>query len=243
MNTNSFFTKTKEPYIILLERREWKAKRARILARDGHKCTKCGKKESADQYLQVHHLHYIYGQDPWEYMDSELTTLCPDCHDAIHRSTEVDVFSLVDGKLIKVELTPCFRCGGAGGFRQYKHVQGGVCFRCKGNRFEEMIEICEYYEKEHNIDLSDYSDGFRPLSSEDEKFTEVKILQSPFDSNKVYARMFTDDKRFINACLDYSVSANPGDKLDIESIWFKIIRCKNSDKDTVVLKGKVISQE
>jgi hypothetical protein len=29
-------------------------------------------------------------------------------------------------------LQDCFRCGGAGWFRCYSHIEGGVCFRCRG---------------------------------------------------------------------------------------------------------------
>ena len=33
----------------------------------------------------------------------------------------------------KVSITiPCKRCNGAGGFKQFAHVYGGVCFRCDG---------------------------------------------------------------------------------------------------------------
>jgi hypothetical protein len=28
---------------------------------------------------------------------------------------------------------PCSRCGGSGWIRRYTHVQGGVCFRCRGS--------------------------------------------------------------------------------------------------------------
>ena len=30
---------------------------------------------------------------------------------------------------------PCSRCGGAGFFQCYGHIQGGVCFKCNGRRF------------------------------------------------------------------------------------------------------------
>lgn len=70
----SFFTKTQEPYAFLLERREWSAKRLKILTRDGHTCQVCGAYEGSDVRLQVHHKHYIYGLDPWDYKDSELVT-------------------------------------------------------------------------------------------------------------------------------------------------------------------------
>lgn len=35
--------------------------------------------------------------------------------------------------------TNCERCAGAGYFPEYDHINSGVCFRCDGNRFEELI--------------------------------------------------------------------------------------------------------
>lgn len=240
-NTN-FFTRTQEPYQFLLERREWKAKRDRIITRDGHACTHCGKKESKEVSLHVHHLHYIFGMDPWEYKDSELITLCPECHASLHISTVVPTYRLVDGQLQKIVLTPCARCHGAGGFPEYRHVQNGVCFRCHGSRYDEFIVACEDYAKEHNINLAEYEDGFRMLSSvEDVVFTEAIIMQSRFDNSKVYVKMTTNDNRYLNAYLDYSVSARPGEKLDIKTIRYKKMYLKNSEKEAIVLKGQVLS--
>ncbi len=51
----------------------WKATRARILARDGHRCRNCG----ATEALEVHHT--IPGAEA----DETLVTLCRPCHRAI----------------------------------------------------------------------------------------------------------------------------------------------------------------
>ena len=37
------------------------------------------------------------------------------------------------------ELIPCDRCNGSGNFPEYSKVQGGVCFKCGGKRFEQSI--------------------------------------------------------------------------------------------------------
>lgn len=81
----SFYTNTQEPYSFLLKRREWACKRAKILARDNYCCRSCGAREEDGAALQVHHLHYIIGLDPWEYKDSELVTLCEHCHQEVHK--------------------------------------------------------------------------------------------------------------------------------------------------------------
>jgi len=58
----------------------WQKKRLEIMKRDGFQCKKCGDTESP---LHVHHLKYIDGNDPWEYLNKHLVTLCEDCYEEI----------------------------------------------------------------------------------------------------------------------------------------------------------------
>lgn len=60
---------------------EWRAISNRIKSRDHHTCQMCGRN---DKPLHVHHFHYgkrgsIFGVD-----DSEMITLCEDCHKKQH---------------------------------------------------------------------------------------------------------------------------------------------------------------
>jgi len=59
----------------------WINRRRQILERDNHKCMICGVDATR---FNVHHLHYKKGAEPWEYDDSELATLCQDCHQMVH---------------------------------------------------------------------------------------------------------------------------------------------------------------
>jgi hypothetical protein len=38
-------------------------------------------------------------------------------------------------------LIPCSRCGGAGKIVQFWHVEGGICFQCRGRRFVPFSEF------------------------------------------------------------------------------------------------------
>lgn len=58
----------------------WQRKRLEILQRDGWRCRHCG---ATTRELQVHHVRYVRGKQPWEYPESALVTLCRDCHRAI----------------------------------------------------------------------------------------------------------------------------------------------------------------
>jgi Zn-finger nucleic acid-binding protein len=71
---------------------------------------------------------------PWDYPDTALITLCASCHLELHKRTKVKVFK---DKSLSVEMPydSCNRCHGAGSFPQFKHVENGTCFKCRGARF------------------------------------------------------------------------------------------------------------
>jgi len=68
---------TKKSYSELLKDPRWQKKRLEIFKRDKFTCKLCGDTETT---LQVHHKEYIYGNDPWDYPNSMLVTLCEHCH-------------------------------------------------------------------------------------------------------------------------------------------------------------------
>jgi len=36
--------------------------------------------------------------------------------------------------VVKTHHSTCSRCSGTGHLPQYKHVEGGICFKCRGNK-------------------------------------------------------------------------------------------------------------
>lgn len=36
---------------------------------------------------------------------------------------------------------PCYRCGGTGYLPEFKHVEGGICFRCRGRKEITRISL------------------------------------------------------------------------------------------------------
>lgn len=72
---------TKLTYAQKLRDPRWQKKRLEIFERDQWACTSCG---DSTTELQVHHLKYINGKDPWEYENGNLQTLCSDCHEETH---------------------------------------------------------------------------------------------------------------------------------------------------------------
>lgn len=67
----------KKSYLDKLKDPRWQKKRLLILERDGWACRLCHDTENT---LHVHHKIYIRGNEPWEYEDGLLISLCEDCH-------------------------------------------------------------------------------------------------------------------------------------------------------------------
>ena len=61
----------------------WQKKRLEILDRDDWKCRSC---LSKDETLNVHHMTYDNDiENPWEYDNGNLITLCDYCHKLTHK--------------------------------------------------------------------------------------------------------------------------------------------------------------
>lgn len=89
-------------------------------------------------YLHVHHKYYILNKLPWEYQDDVLVTLCHFCHCEVHERDNIKIFK-DERRAEEVNMTPCSRCLGRGYISEYRHVQGGICFRCHGFAYDELF--------------------------------------------------------------------------------------------------------
>lgn len=91
--------------------------------------------------LHIHHTYYQEGKLAWQYESSSLQTLCWMCHEQLHKDKTVPVWDLEGNEVGRY--TNCKRCAGAGYFPEFRHVYSGICFRCDGNRFEELRPVEE----------------------------------------------------------------------------------------------------
>lgn len=97
-------------------------------------------KADTHSFLHVHHQYYIKGTLPWDYEDDCFLTLCVHCHFKLHETETIPVYIINDdGSFDKIDLTPCYRCHGAGILPQFDYYMGGICFRCFGAKFEQLI--------------------------------------------------------------------------------------------------------
>jgi len=72
----------------------WQKKRLEILSRDEFTCRHCFED---GETLHVHHLVYKRGQNPWEYDNEDLVTLCESCHEQIEKLIKIIGFKLGSG--------------------------------------------------------------------------------------------------------------------------------------------------
>lgn len=84
--------KEKVSYAEMLKDPRWQKRKSEILTRDKFTCQLCG---DTTNTLHVHHLRYIKGNNPWEYSDEDLLTLCEDCHNKTHEEINKQLMSFV----------------------------------------------------------------------------------------------------------------------------------------------------
>lgn len=73
MSGNGYAQKLRDP--------RWQRRRLEIMGRDKFACRMCGDGKST---LNVHHIFYTRGADPWDYPDTALVTTCDACHEELH---------------------------------------------------------------------------------------------------------------------------------------------------------------
>lgn len=73
----------------------WQKLRLLVFSRDEWTCKCCGAK---DKNLQVHHLKYIKGIEPWDYEPHFLITYCETCHNTEHHRDQINasLMELID---------------------------------------------------------------------------------------------------------------------------------------------------
>jgi len=61
-----------------LQTPEWRDFKFRIVEKRGCKCQECG---LSDEPIQLHHVTYLRGREPWEHPESIMLLLCGQCHE------------------------------------------------------------------------------------------------------------------------------------------------------------------
>lgn len=64
--------------------RKWKAKREKILRRDGYRCQECAKYGRFTPAVEVHHIKHADTHPELFFSDENLVSLCRKCHNKMH---------------------------------------------------------------------------------------------------------------------------------------------------------------
>jgi hypothetical protein len=84
--------------------------------------------------LHVHHLFYIWDHLPWEYELDALVTVCHACHEFIHKTEKILVYTNRE-RNENMELITCSKCFGTGYLSRYDYHYNGICFSCNGYKY------------------------------------------------------------------------------------------------------------
>lgn len=101
------------------------------MQRDDFTCTNCG---SNIKELQIHHLDYEPGKEPWEYPKEFLSTLCSECHakekgrekheEMLIQSLRISAFHVDD--IVKLSTLLHFHSFAAWLKKEMKKVEGNI---------------------------------------------------------------------------------------------------------------------
>ncbi len=80
---------------------QWQKKRLEILNRDQFTCQLCSDETTE---LQVHHLSYEYGKEPWEYPNENFVTYCRFCHKLIEHFKSSSFKPVIATRMYKNQL-------------------------------------------------------------------------------------------------------------------------------------------
>jgi hypothetical protein len=94
MATKMYSEKIKNP--------KWQKKRLEVLNKANFTCELC---HDTEETLQVHHLQYLNGKEPWEYPLDNFKCLCATCHEAISIINWIDYKDII--KVLKVKSLGC----------------------------------------------------------------------------------------------------------------------------------------
>lgn len=217
-----------------LENPSWKRKRYKILRRDNYECQCCKISKADGATLHVHHTYYLYDHYAWQYDDSALITYCSQCHAEFHENNEVPIYIERNGKKINMNFTPCVRCNGMGYFPEYKKIENGICFRCRGARYEELIESKMF-------DLENYLDELEKNQTKEEipntdKIKKVRKSRSKVEPDSKSTEKFkskTSKAKSNTSKVKSAGSSNSGEKN-----LYEIYSSVNLEKLDVKSKGK-----
>ena len=134
MEQKTYSEKLKDP--------RWQKKRLEVFDRDEWMCKNCGDKEGT---LNVHHLHYLPGKDPWEYDLKDLLTLCEPCH-----QTEKDERNQCEDGLLKILRLEKYMAEDIDGIRDFLWRASS---RCQPSELSKALRWCTW--NTHGMPIGD----------------------------------------------------------------------------------------
>jgi len=115
----------------------WQRKRLELFQRDNFKCRRCG---DSKKEIQIHHLVYRKGLQPWEYPENAMITLCVVCHKEAEELRDYVCLQL--GTSLNAE-NAAFWAAFARNRKEFKHWSSAISHlsHCIGNEQSDESDI------------------------------------------------------------------------------------------------------
>lgn len=173
-------------YHALLSCFEWKYKRLTILKRDDFTCADCKRKNISNH---VHHTYYVDDSLPWDIEPTGLITLCNDCHNKRHENSVIPVQPRRNSSatLATVKNLYCPHCHGSGYLPQFKHVENGICFKCRGDCISPTLfssvlheiktNLNQYNQRQLREEYKEFLSSLKSITYKNKLFPETRFLR------------------------------------------------------------------
>ena len=197
--------------------------------------------------LHVHHKYYVLGNDPWDYDNQALVTLCHECHYERHINQDIPVYGIeCGGRKVIPYYHICDRCGGEGHFPQWEHVQDGVCFKCWGTGYYDSYSYPPYQGFKNFVKHLNFDNTARISKLPKEylnTITRVEIISTDLDGRgeELFALINCVDFCHVIIKLDESCLANVGDVLSKESLVVNVLN--ENDNYFITISGAVLDSK
>ena len=86
--------------------------------------------------VKVYHKYFQINKLLWDYPDDALETLCDKCHFEKIKQNKIEIRDENMNLVKKINI--CYKCNGTGFIEKYDYINGGECFDCKGNGYDDL---------------------------------------------------------------------------------------------------------
>lgn len=110
---------------------DWNSRRRQVYQRDGYVCQNCGARGGPKGEAELHAHHVVPVSNGGSHEVPNLTTVCKDCHDAIHGDVQAPTGAKEErARLRSIPFSECPICKKSRGIKKHKRFPKIRCINC-----------------------------------------------------------------------------------------------------------------